>query len=56
MPKEMFETTVERKSGENWGLVIVGGKDMVISYFLYFPFPGIYFSFVCRSREVPDIY
>jgi len=31
MPKEIFETTVERASGENWGLVVSGGKDMVQS-------------------------
>ena len=30
MPKEIFETTVERADGENWGLVVSGGKDMVI--------------------------
>ena len=29
MPKEIFETTVERANGENWGLVVSGGKDMV---------------------------
>ena len=29
MPKEIFGTTVERSEGENWGLVVSGGKDMV---------------------------
>ena len=29
MVKEIISKTVERKEGENWGLVLSGGKDMV---------------------------
>ena len=29
MPKEMINFTLDRKAGEPWGFVIVGGKDQV---------------------------
>ena len=38
MPKEIFKTTVERADGENWGLVVSGGKDMVFFIFIIFNF------------------
>jgi len=31
MPKEMISVTVQRKAGEPWGLVIVGGKDQALT-------------------------
>lgn len=31
MPKEMINVTVQRKQGEPWGMVIVGGKDQALT-------------------------
>ena len=31
MPKEMIDVTVQRKQGEPWGMVIVGGKDQALT-------------------------
>lgn len=31
MPKEMINVTIQRKAGEPWGLVIVGGKDQALT-------------------------
>ena len=31
MPKEMINVTVQRKQGEPWGMVIVGGKDQSLT-------------------------
>jgi hypothetical protein len=31
MPKEMINVTVQRKAGEPWGMVIVGGKDQALT-------------------------
>ena len=31
MPKEMINVTIQRKQGEPWGMVIVGGKDQALT-------------------------
>lgn len=31
MPKEMINVTIQRKQGEPWGMVIVGGKDQSLT-------------------------
>ena len=31
MPKAMIDVTVQRKQGEPWGMVIVGGKDQALT-------------------------
>ena len=31
MPKEMFSVQLQRKPGDPWGLVIVGGKDQALT-------------------------
>ena len=51
MPKEIFETTVERAEGENWGLVVSGGKDMVNFTIISLTIISNIFTFTCKPMK-----
>ena len=51
MPKEIFETTVERAEGENWGLVVSGGKDMVNFTIISLTIISIIFTFTFKNMK-----